>query len=185
MHQFQILLLLCGLCSPAFAQGRLYFQNRDLFHPDLGGRYSAPVTFANGTPVGPSITAGLYMVQNGSESLVVTSPFSHGFPGEIIPVDVRIPGTEPGETAIFRVKVWETAAGSYEDALQNGFCTGIFPTVDGNNEVSVVLIGTPGPSPQVATLDGLLPFSLTCIPEPTTSAIFACGLILLLLRRRR
>jgi hypothetical protein len=179
------LLLLFLVYSPALAQGRLLFQNRSLFHPDLGGDYSAPVTFADGTAVGSSITAGLYMVQNGSESLVVTSPFRSLPSGYINPIDVIVPGTVPGETAIFRVKVWETAAGSYENALQSGFCTGIFPTVDGNNEVSVVLIGTPGPAPQVATLHGILPFSLTCIPEPTTSAIFACGLILLLLRRRR
>lgn len=172
------------LCSPALAQGRLYFQNRDLFHPELG-RYSAKVTFLDGTPVGPSITAGLYILQGGSESLVVTSPFSGRFPGDIIPVDVTVPGTAAGETATFRVKVWETAGGSYENALQNGFCTGIFPTVDGNNEVSVVLEGMPGPSPSVATLDGLLPFSLACIPEPSTLATLAFGSILLLLGRRR
>jgi hypothetical protein len=176
MHHYPLLMAISA-CS-AFAQGTIFFSNVDLYDPALGV-YTAFVSYADGSRIGSEFSAGLYVLRGNSESLVAATRFRDVRPGQLSPVNLRIDGTTPGESVLFKVKVWETAAGSYESALQNGFCTGVFPTRSGDDTISIVLTGTPGPGETEARLNGLLPFSLACIPEPRTSAIFLLGLLAL------
>lgn len=164
------------------AQGTLLFKNTLLFHPETQQPYDAPAYNAAGVPLASDFSASLYVANGASESLIAVTTFRNSRPGHLNQIPVEVPGVPPGQAATFRVKVWETAAGSYENAVQNGFCAGVFPTLSGNNEVTVVL-GPFGPSPaQDALLNGLLPLTLDCIPEPATLTLFLVGAVLLMSR---
>ena len=141
----------------------------------------APVYWPDGSGPGPRATAGLYLVEGQSLTLLSTSPFrdnpltSH----YIIPTEVIVPGISAGQPATFRVRVWETTAGSYENAIATGAVRGEFPTVNGNNEVTIQL----GDGRNfVPTLVGLLPFTL--VPEPSAISIFVAGSILFSVAKR-
>lgn len=177
-----VLPLLGIICTSTFAQGTVLFKNADLIDPLSGASYDALVYTADGVPAGPNFSAGLYLVNGASESLIFVSPLRSRNPGQINPFEVQVPGVLPGQSATFRVKVFETSAGSYENAIQAGQCAGVFPTISGGYNITMNLgeIGAPPhiPTPQ---LNGLLPLTLACIPEPSTLATFAFGSILLLL----
>ncbi len=178
-------LTLLLVTQSALAQGTLIFRNFGIFHPETGAFYDAPVFNVTGAPIGPTFSGGLYLLNGGSESLLAVTPFrvSDIRPGTLNPIDVIVPGIPAGQPATFRVKVWEAAAGSYEQAVAGGFCTGIFPTLSGNNEVTTVLTSPFDPVGPAAVLNGLLPFTLDCIPEPTVSALLLLGAALLFRRR--
>jgi hypothetical protein len=86
------------------------------------------------------------------------------------PQTPSVPGVPSGAPATFRVRVWETTAGSYENAVSTGACYGEFPTVSGNGEVFVPALGYFGLHPTVPPLNGLLPLELPCVRNPTNSA---------------
>ena len=147
--------------SEGWAQGMLAFTNRTR----SGDR---PVYWPDGSGPGSRATAGLYWVQGDSMTLVATEPFNprvdlaYFFGAK----SVFFPDVPPSTPATFRVRVWETSAGSFENAIAIGAVHGEFPTVTGNNEVTIEL-GDGRDS--VPTLDGLLPFTL--VPEPSSTAI--------------
>jgi hypothetical protein len=179
----EIALMAMTYCS-IYAQGTLLFKNSFLNDPDTGQVYHAFAYNAAGTLLGPEFSASLYVVSAGSESLLVTVPFRSTSRGRLNESYVEVPGVPAGQSATFTVKVWETAGGSYETALQNGFCVGIFPTVSGNNQVAVTLTGRPVPGAiPDAQLNGLLPVTLNCIPEPSISALILLGAFLVFRRR--
>jgi hypothetical protein len=178
---FAVILLAIQLLRFSYAQGTIEFRNDFISNAQTGELYEAPVFTADGLPVSANFSAGLYLLRAGSESLIAVTSFRDTRPGRLNPIDVSVPGIPGGEQAAFRLKVWETAAGSYENALLSGRCAGIFPTVEPGNQVTVVL----GPAVQsdiglIPTLDGLLPLTLDCIPEPRTVAFFLLGAIFLM-----
>src|SRR5688500_8084290 len=109
MHHYPLLMAISA-CS-AFAQGTSFFSNVDLYDPALGV-YTAFVSYADGSRIGSEFSAGLYVLRGNSESLVAATPFRDVRPGQLSPLNLRIDGTTPGESVLFKVKVWETAAGS-------------------------------------------------------------------------
>ena len=189
MKALCILLILLS-SSESFPQGAIQFKTSVLFHPEIGQPYHALAQNAAGSPLGPEFSAGLYLVAGPSESLRVVTTFRDTGPyrGEVLQpaANVVVPGVPIGQQANFRVKVWETAAGSYDNAVQNGFCTGIFPSYFGDNLVPVVLGPRISPLPiPPAQLHGLLPLTLDCIPEPSTKSIALLAAFLLFRRRSR
>jgi hypothetical protein len=174
----RLLILFC-VSAQALAQGTIFFNNRALYTPELGF-YDALATYAEGTGLGSEMTAGLYVLEMNSVRLVASSLFRSNNSGVFNPEVVRIEGILPGEQARVQVRVWSTIAGSYESAVQNGLCAGVFPTISANNELLVTLTGNPGPGTAEISLDGLLPLTLDCIPEPNVAAIFLLGAVLLL-----
>jgi len=167
------------VCCNAYSQGSIVFRNTLLFDPRTGEPYDAVATFSNGALVGAGYSASLYLVDGSSESLVGETIFRPSRPGHLSSIQFIISGIRPGEPATFRVKAWETAAGSYETAVQNGFCSGLFPTMSEDDQVTVLLGDPLNPSPvQPATLNGLLPLQLTCVPEPSVFSFAAVGLVL-------
>ena len=158
---------------PALAQGTIFFDNRNLQDPSHPGRYNAQVSLPDGTFADPfRLTAGLFIVDSGSLTLIATRPIGRN--GIISPDVIRVDGISWGQPATVRVRVWETSASSYENAIASGFLYGEFPTGQPNNDLLLpILGGDPFDNYLPAVLNGLQPFSL--VPEPTTCAILALG----------
>jgi len=174
--------LLCVHAS--FAQGTVRFENRGL--RSASGFYDAPVSLPDGSrAAGPLFTAGLYLVSDTGLNLIATSPFRSGAAAGFFEVsNVMVPGVPAGSPATFRVRVWETIAGSYEAASIIGALHGEFPTVNPDNNVFVPRLATTVIPENIPGLDGILPFTL--IPEPPPSAILALtGAIWFVARGRR
>ena len=177
---------LAAISCASHGQGSIIFRNFALIDPRADQPYDALATYSNGARIGPEFSGGLYLVSGPAESLVGVTRFRMSRPGTLDPIQFIIPGIRPGEPATFRVKAWETAAGSYENAVQNGFCAGIFPTISGDDQVTVLLGDPLTPLPVLpATLNGLLPLQLTCVPEPGAISIAALGFGFVYFRTRR
>ena len=160
----------------ARAQGLLTFNNRGLAGPS--GFYDAPVSLPDGTrAAGDAFTAGLFLVGNGSLSLIATTPFRTGAAaGFFVPQEPSVPGVPWGSPATVRVRIWETAAGSYENAVATLRLHGEFPTSDPANNIFIPRLAFPGEA-ETARLDGILPFTL--IPEPSPLSIVALSTAIL------
>jgi hypothetical protein len=163
----------------ARAQGLLTFNNRGLAGPS--GFYDAPVSLPDGTrAAGDAFTAGLFLVGNGSLSLIATTPFRSGAAaGFFVPQESSVPGVAWGAPATVRVRVWETAAGSYENAVATLRLHGEFPTANPANNIFIPRLAVPGEA-ETVRLDGILPFTL--VPEPSPISIFAAALATLSFR---
>ena len=164
--------------TSTLAQGAVKFNNRGLRGPQ--GFYDAPVSLPDGSRVsGPEFTAGLFLVESGgSLELVMTSPFRTGAAaGFFVPDSPLVPGTTPGLPATFRVRVWETAAGSYENAINASRLYGEFPTANPDNNIIIPSMVPPGTPLDLPSLDGMLPFTL--VPEPSAISIFVGASILI------
>jgi hypothetical protein len=84
-----------------------------------------------------------------------------------------VPSVFPGDVATLQVRVWETAAGSFEAARSGAGLYGSSILFD--LRLGHTMIGT------LPTLIGLESFSL--VPEPGTVALVGLGVALLLLAR--
>ncbi|HUS36557.1 MAG TPA: hypothetical protein VM680_14490 [Verrucomicrobiae bacterium] len=188
------LLLFLLLALDARAQGLVLFYNRNLEDPDTHQLYNASVTLPNGAGVeGSAFTAGLFLSQTGSFNLIATTFFREGAGAGLFTTpqgSTEVPGIPPGLPATFRARVWETAAGSYENAIASGRFYGEFVTKIGSPDIFIPELGMPNPpgSITVPTLAGIQP--LVLIPEPQALALatFAGGFLLLaqkLFRRKR
>lgn len=201
--------------STAFGQGEVIFNNRLPFadagiwlDPGQTTRYVSAQEFtatpsgnratvygaAPGATSGAAYTAQLLLVSgNGDLVPLGTTDFRTGAAGGYFlnAKSIAVPGVPAGSSATFRIRVWETAAGSY-DAAEIGFFRGE------SNDVTVgALGGTPPSGPAVPTpfladpnnaLDptrNLQAFGLVMIPEPSTIALGVLGAAALMLRRRR
>jgi len=161
------------LASSAFAQGTVNFNNRT---PAGDVRVTRP----DGTGMGAGITAALYM---GNTMLTPTTTFRTTAASAFFvnPVEVAVPGVPPGGSVALSMRIWETAAGSYEAAVAGAFLWGW------SNEFIVTgLGGTPAGGPPIPSpgLSGLEGFCVAC-PEPSTVALGVLGSAALLLRRRK
>ena len=165
-------ILMCGALLPCFAQGTIGVRN-------LGNLVNAPIFLPDCiTPVsGLGFRAALYAGPAGSlePALVLiadsVTPFltraSGYFDGGVRP----IPGVPAGAMAVLQVRVWATAAGSYEAAAAGG---GLY----GKSDLFELGLGhgTFGPPPPA--LIGLKSFCL--VPEPSNIALAVIGGLCLL-----
>jgi len=160
------------------------FHNRSQYDPSLPSPYEAWVSLPDGSRAsGDAFTAGLYLVEpNSSLTLLATAPFRTGIAaGLIFPTYVEVPGHFPLSSATFRARVWETIAGSYQNAIANGLLHGEFQTRFPNNDIPVDDLG--GPIGPIGTpwTDSMRP--LTLVPEPSAIALFLAATLMLLIGR--
>jgi len=168
--------------ASSFSQGTIIFNNRT-------PSGDAPISRWDGTGAGAGYTAQLYLVGAGGAltPLTPTTTFRNTsaaaafFINDINPF--RVEGVLPGQSATFRFVVWETSAGSYENAVATGAAYGRSPT-----DVTVAQLGgipaggAPIPPP---ALNGLIGFTVPIIPEPSSIALGLLGATVLLGFRRR
>jgi hypothetical protein len=172
--------------SGLFAQGTIIFNNRNLTDPTTGASYHAPVTLPNGGGAeGGAFTAGLFLVHPGALELLKSTPFREGAAaGYIVPDVVIVPGIQSGSPATFRVRVWETAAGSFEAAMNLGRLHGEFRTQNGDNDIFIDRLGSQfAQSVDTPDLSGIQP--LTLVPEPSPLALGALAAFLMATTLRR
>jgi hypothetical protein len=186
--QYRLCLLIAGLLPldlrTVQAQGIISFSNRNLSDPN-GQTYQAPVTLPSGQGAGPGFTAGLFLIQGGNIDLLGTTSFHSGAASAYLQgVPITVPGVPAGSPATFLARVWDATAGSYEGAIAAKKYHGEFPTISGDDRITVTL-GYNIPEAGLAFTDGLLPLTLTNTPEPSTiSLAFMAGIIWLGLRRK-
>jgi hypothetical protein len=168
-------LLVVGLsvtaCLSAAAQCFIGFDNR--VSPE---NIDAPVFRPDGSGAGAGFTAGLFRVPPGGGSLeplfptttfITLSPAGTPY---VSPTVVYVPGAKSGDVVTVRMRAWETAAGSYEDALIRGESNDIRLTLHEGFPVSLI---------------GLQGFTMVVVPEPPPGALLALGGGLWLLAARR
>ncbi|MGZ8940075.1 MAG: PEP-CTERM sorting domain-containing protein [Limisphaerales bacterium] len=177
MKNLSIIAAVLFLSLSSFAQGTVFFNNRT---STGDARFTRP----DGTGLGAGYTAQLYLV-NGSvlTPLTPTTTFrttSAAAAFFVNAVDVVVPGVPAGSPATFRVRIFETAAGSYDAAAASmAFLYGETADVQVAQLGGITPTGGIVPTPDLA---GLQP--LVAVPEPTTLALGILGAAALLYRRR-
>jgi hypothetical protein len=184
---FTIVAIVLALATArARGQGTVKFDNRSLYDRATGALFNAPVSLPDGSPVtGDQFTAGLFLVEPNGLMLLSTTFFrTAGFFQD--PRIISVPDHPSGSSASFSVRVWETAAGSYENAVARQMLHGEFPTDRPDNTVFVQELGPPPPfSPFVdPDLSGIRPLTLQ-VPEPAFIALLALGGTFFAIARRR
>ena len=184
-------LLICSSFSHNHAQGSILFNNRGLTDPATGVRYDARVTLPDGTgAAGDAFTAGLFLVEGASLSLLGTTRFrstSAQAAGFFLPEPgiIYVPGIPSGSSATFRVRVWETSAGSYDDAVARRMLHGEFQTDQPNNNLFIPALGPPPFGPiSHPDLSGIHPLTLQ-VPEPTMGMLLIFGGTIWFVLRKR
>ena len=166
------------------AQGLVDFFNRNLTDPATQTVYHAPVSLPSGQGVeGANFTAGLFLIQSDQLQLIATTSFQEGAgAGFFVPVyNVQVPGKLPGDSATFRARVWETAAGSYQNAIATGRYYGEFLTTSGSPLVEIDRLGTL-PLPEGLVMPNMSGIqSLTLIPEPSLLTLLGFATAFLLI----
>jgi hypothetical protein len=173
------------LASASYAQGQIA---QVLFANKVGKAVDSPVTLTGTNPIlgpGPGWTAQLFLEETDGSLTPLTPTSTFRPPGAgaayiadryWIPKIVDVPGINPGEQAIFVVRVWLTSAGSFEAALPSGF-------IGGSSPFTVFVGGGLLPPGLMTTLQA---FPAIAIPEPSALALSVLGSsALLLLRQRR
>jgi hypothetical protein len=174
-----ILLTIAMLVSVAsFAQGTVIFNNRT----QAG---DAPVSRLDGTGVGAGFTAQLYLQSapgvftplTPTTTFRTSSAAAAYFVNEINPFVVQ--GVLPGQSATFKMVVWDTSAGSYEAAAAQGFASAESAPFTIAQLGGTPAGGAPIPTPSLIGLQGFM------IPEPSIVALGVLGSAALLFRRRK
>lgn len=156
-----------------WAQGTIYFNTR---FP--GANVNAPVVLMDSSPSGPgpAYSAGLFLKEQDSYTLIPGSitTFRDGsinplFTQYVEPIVVEVPGAPQGATVTVRMRVWLTAAGSWENA-DSMITRGESPDLVISN-----LGGGPVPP---ADLPSHFTGFVMGFPEPSTYALGAVGALL-------
>ncbi len=200
MKQESVILFLVFLSLSAYSQGSFLFNNVDVEPVPLVTINTAPGSFnpANGPAgafIGSDYTASLYYL-NGAVTDQATFDSNNpiffpsadtlflgttGFTtsngaGQFAGGIMNLPTTG---TVSVQVRAWYNGGGvysSYDQALAGGQNVG-----KSNPVVLTLAVGAP-PPPQ---MNGLLPFTVAVVPEPSTFALVGLGGLALLLFRRR
>lgn len=183
-------------CAGAFAQGKVSFGNDAshllVFTTDASF-LTAPYKAMAGLPVSQGATIGAFTAElwGGTavgnmvkQSTVVAG--QAGFDaGRLANVNVTLSGIAAGSAASFQVKIYETAAGSF-DAAQAGATwvsgkSSVFTTIPGSLTFNSIVSPI---SPAFSTW-GAETIQLAIVPEPSTMALAGLGAAALLIFRRR
>jgi len=206
MKKALLLLAAVALSASTFAaaDGTINFNNFDVANVSGPGTYSPGVFLpgftanggnpklpaANPTPggAGAGYTAGLFL--SGSATPFATSRFFNtaadgsglaGFEwGFASGSDVNVPGAAPGTTPTLELKVWQTAAGSWDNStIRSQAGAGVFtPKPLGGQDPNG---GTAFLTPALTGFNGLV-----LVPEPSTYALAFSGIgALVMVARRR
>jgi hypothetical protein len=176
MKKALLILAAVAMAGSAYAQGTILFSNADLTGPT--GPYNAVIKGPDGVSnLDSSFTAGLFL---GNTQLATDTFFGNtGIflgSGEA----VIIPGFNTGTTPTLTVRVWETAAGSFANAVMKG--EGSFTTrpLGGPNPAGPAMVPVDmGNFGNPTTGIGFI------IPEPSTYALGIAALGALATIRRR
>ena len=164
----------------AYGQGQLLFNTRN----PLGG-VDAPVFFSANPSRGPGpawsaeliriFPGGFFAPLSGSLTTFQTRGTGAAAALEkyVHPVVVTVPDAPAGTQIVLRMRAWETASGSYEDAP--------WGKKDQSSEFSVTLTATPNPPGDLPS--SFTGFPIRLIPEPSTLALGALGSGLFLISR--
>jgi len=201
MKKALLILGAVALSASTFAaNGTINFNNFDVANVSGPGTYS-PGVFRPGfsgnpklsssaaTPNGAGLgyTAGLFLA--GQTTPFATSRFFNttddgaglaGFEwGFASGSDVQVPGFNPGTTPSLEIKVWQTAAGSWENsAIRSDVGAGVFtPKPLGGADPGG---GTAFLTPALTGFNGLV-----LVPEPSTYALAFSGIGALVMMARR
>jgi hypothetical protein len=166
------IVLLAGSASSR-AQGQIDFQTF------AGGNVDARVTFLDGTPVSAGYTAQLFGGPAGTvidrlTPLFPTTRFETSrerWRGYVFDVEVTVPDINPSLQATILMRAFNGPTWEFSS------CRGE------SNPITIRLGGGGGQPP--ATLIGLQPFQVNCVPEPSSVLLFGFGIAGLLLGGRR
>lgn len=182
MKKLLLSIIAVGLLAvqSAFADGEITFAT---FNNDDA---SKGVTSYLGSPVGNTFFGQLYISStiNGTYTAIGTPvAFITGF-GVINAGTVTFTGFNPGSSAFYILRAWNSAAGStFEQASASA--SGIV----GSSAATAFTVGGTGtgnPPPVFTAVANIHNnFSLAAVPEPTTIALGVAGGLALLARRRR
>lgn len=166
--------------SAAYAQGTITFFSAN------------PINLPGGTAgVGAGYTAGLFLANDRNTPIGTTTFLTSGGEGYLNAVDIPVPGFPTGTSnARFVVRVWETAAGSYnaQTTGNRGEFDGTANTGTGTGFTTGSLGGPVAGSPPALPPDlgpNFQSFNLVVVPEPSTIALGVLGLGALAMMRRR
>ena len=167
-HKLWMVVIVLSSISPVLPQGNIAFATKV---PGLLG-VDARATFENGEPVGSGFTAQLFFGEPGTpvtslEPLLPTGELRLGY---VMGPELVIPGISPNELATFVVRVYNG------QEWQSSTCRG---------ESLPRTVPLSGGLQPPATLTGLQPFTVTCIPEPSTVALLCAGLVIVFSRSVR
>jgi hypothetical protein len=174
MKQLIRVFTVIGLTASALAQGTILFFNADI-SDGRGGVYQAPILRPAGTG---DFTVGLFLISNVQTPVATTTFFGNtGFFATAN--EVEIPGFAPGTTPTLLVRVWQTAAGSFENASR-------FLRGESAPFTTLPLGGPNPPNPAIPSPDmrGFQGFSLL-VPEPATGLLIMLGGAVFLFANRR
>ncbi|MGZ8940077.1 MAG: hypothetical protein ACXW32_12770 [Limisphaerales bacterium] len=180
MNRLSALLVTLLLSLSSSGQGVIFFINRTTTGDARVTRFTP-----DGVGAGAGFTAQLFLV-NGSTvtALAPTTTFrdtSAATAYFVYPVDVVVPGIPAGSSATFRMRVFETAAGSYDAAAASpGFAFGESNDVFVDQLGGITPTGGIVPTPDLAGLQ-----SFVVLPEPSTVTLGVLGAAALLYRRRK
>lgn len=166
------------LSLSTFAQGTVFFNNRTSTGdvpflrypggPGLGEGFTAQLFLVNGqvlTPLTPTTTF--------RTTSPAATPYIHA-------LDIVVPTVPAGSPATFRVRVYETAAGSYDAAVaSSSYWYGQTADVNVAQLGGITPTGGIVPTPDLAGLGNFV-----LVPEPSTLALGLLGAAALLYRRR-
>ena len=157
----------------AYGQGQVVFNN--FVPPDV----NAKVTDASGAGLTSGWQAQLWSAPAGTTdkskftALSPTTTFRTtpaAAAGYIVPTDVTVPGI---------------AAGAQGSFIMRAFNGADYGSSQGKGESGIITISLGGGTLPPANLTGLQPFSVTIVPEPSTIALGALGVLGLLFWRRK
>jgi hypothetical protein len=181
MKKLLIAIAAVMVAAATYGQGQVNFSNR------VGAEgLDAPVLVL-GTQNGPGAgySAQLFLADASGTTFTALDPASTFFaPTATAPTrdrywqgtTVTVPGVTSGN-ATFRVRAWETAAGSF-DAASKSTTFGFGESANFQAEVTTA----PNPPKALVNLQG---FTVTVVPEPSVIALGVLGASALLLRRRK
>lgn len=160
----------------AWAQGTVNFANggagvnAPIFLPDGTTRTPANGSFKADLWYGPAGIAAGDTLNAGLQSFGLASSFSTSSAGFFFGGSQTLP---VGGTVSLQVRAWDGSTGA----------TWALATTRGQSQVVQAALGVPpGPVPNIL---GLASFSLAVVPEPSTFALGALGLVGMLMFRRR
>lgn len=182
------LVLACSSVS-SMGQGTVGFANNPVV-PVIDGRTGLPAEASGNIQVGLYYSADLGATPNPGANpdsflLAATTPiitlgvFNNG--GR----PVVIPGLPGGSTILVQIRAWSNSYSSFEDAVSNGNASDVAGVSNLLNPI--MLAGPRGPACNLFICAGLLSFTVSSVPEPSTIALSLVGGLgaLMVFRRRR